>query len=93
MGIKKETPSISDIAQKTNDERKVQCASCGKIFKYKSELRVHVEVMHLKIKDHLCDQCDKSFSTKSYLNNHLSTHSEKKYTCLMCGMKLSRKEL
>ena len=83
MELKTEAPFISEV----------QCASCDKIFKYKSELRVHVERIHLKLKDYLCDKCDKSFSTKAYLNDHLSTHEEKKFTCLMCGVKLSRKRI
>ena len=86
-----EAPFISDITEKLNIERKVECASCDKIFQYESELKVHVKRMHLKIMDFCCDNCGKSFSSKSNLNDHLSTHPENKFPCHMCGMKLSRK--
>ena len=83
--MKKEAIFISDITKKSNVERKVQCMSCGKMFKYESELKVHANRMHLKIKDFFCDNCDKSFSSKSDLNDHISTHFGKKFTCHICG--------
>ncbi|XP_068223122.1 uncharacterized protein [Palaemon carinicauda] len=32
-----------------------------------------------------CEKCSKSFTTKYYLNSHLSSHSEKKFKCDTCG--------
>ena len=89
--MKKEAPFISDITEKINVERNIECGSCGKMFKYKSELKVHVNKIHLKIKDYVCNSCDKSFSSKSNLNIHLPTHMENSFPCYMCGVKLSRK--
>ena len=91
MGMKKEAVFISDITEKSNVERKIECGSCGKMFKYKSELKVHVNKIHLKIKDYVCKTCDKSFSSKSNLNIHLPTHLENSFPCYMCGVKLCRK--
>ena len=91
MGIKKEAPFISDSTKESDVERNTDCAACDKVFKYESELKVHMKRMHLKIKDHFCKDCDKSFSTKSQLNTHLPTHMEKNFPCYMCGLKLSRK--
>ena len=89
--MKKEAPFISDITKKLNVERKVQCASCDNMFKYESELKVHVKRIHLKIKDFFCETCGESCSSKSNLNDHLATHPENKFPCYMCGVKLSRK--
>ena len=89
--MEKEALFVSDITKQSNVERKFQCTSCDKRCKYQSELKVHVKRIHLKIKDHFCDNCDKSFSSKSDLNDHLSTHFGKKFPCYMCGVKLSRK--
>ena len=91
MGIKKEAQFISDNTKELDVERNVECASCGKIFKYKSELKFHVKKIHLKIKDFICDKCDKSFSCKSYLNAHLSAYLENNIPCYICGVKLSMK--
>ena len=91
MGIKKEAPIISDITEKLNDKRSIECGSCDKMFKYNSELKVHVKRIHLKIKDYFCDNCDKSFSSQTNLNTHLPTHLENNFPCYICGVKLSRK--
>ena len=45
MGIKKDQV-ISEMAK----ELKVKCETCDKMFMYKSELKVHVKAVHLKIK-------------------------------------------
>ena len=91
MGIKKEDPFVSDIKKKLKVERNVQCVTCHKMFMYESELKGHVKAVHLKIKDFVCDNCEKSFSSKSHLNAHLSTHLENNFQCYMCGVKLARK--
>ena len=91
MGIKKEDPFVSEIKKKLKVERNVQCVTCHKMFMYESELKGHVKAVHLKIKDFVCDNCEKSFSSKSHLNAHLSTHLENNFQCYMCGVKLARK--
>ena len=87
MGIKKEDPFVSEIKKKLKVERNVQCVTCHKMFMYESELKGHVKAVHLKIKDFVCDNCEKSFSSKSHLNAHLSTHLENNFQCYMCGVK------
>ena len=89
--MKIEGPFISDITKKLNVERNIDCGSCDRMFKYKSEWKLHMKKVHLKIKDYFCDNCDKSFSCQSNLNTHLPTHLENNFPCYMCGMKLSRK--
>ena len=91
MGIKKEAAFISDSTNEFKVEKNIDCASCDKVFKCESELKVHMKRMHLKIKDHFCKDCDKSFSTKSQLNTHFPTHKENNFPCYMCGLKLARK--
>ena len=87
MGINQEDQVISELKVKRNAE----CASCDKMFMYKSELKAHVKAVHLKIKDLFCDNCGKRFSSKSHLNSHLSTHLDNSFQCNMCGVKLARK--
>ena len=91
MEMKKEPPFISDITEKLNVERNIECGYCDKMFKYKSEMKVHVKKIHLKIKDYFCDNCDKSFASQTNLNTHLPTHLENNFPCYICGLKLSRK--
>ena len=92
MGIEKETPFISDITKEANVDKNEKCLPCDKMFQDESELKVHVKKIHLKIKEYFCDKCDKSFSGKSYLNGHLSTHLENDMPCYICGAKLSKKK-
>ena len=91
MAIKKEAPFISEIAEELNVERTVECGSCDKMFKGKSEFKVHVKKTHVKIKDFSCEKCDKICSGKSYLKVHLAAHLENDMPCYICGMKLSKK--
>ena len=79
MGIKEKAAFISDSTNEFKVEKNIDCASCDKVFKYESELKVHMKRMHLKIKDHFCKDCDKSFSTKSQLNTHFPTHKENNF--------------
>ena len=54
-------------------------------------MKVHVKRAHLKIKDFHCDECDKSFTSKSNLTTHKQTHSGEKFPCHICGVQLARK--
>ena len=64
------------------------CASkeCGKVFKDKRDLLTHEKSIHLKIKDHPCDQCDSAFSDSKRLSRHMRLiHTIDKVVCSFCG--------
>ena len=66
----------------------VQCTEYGKTLGCNRNLKVHMRVIHDKIRDFFCDACPKAFSTKSLLGQHQQgVHSTvRKFKCLVCGM-------
>ena len=63
----------------------------------RSYLIERVDLQNVRIhtrKPYSCDICNKSFSDKSNLSAHVTTHADQKpYTCNICGKSLSRKNL
>ena len=78
--------------------KQFKCTYCGKS-SYKKNLKRHVNAVHLKIKLHECDQCEKSFAHKHGLKRHqacrhdVKIHQEiKAHKCQCCNKSFSRKE-
>ena len=69
-----------------------ECPECDRVFTFKSELKRHIEVVHLKIKSHKCDQCSKGFSQKCMLDDHINAvHLKKReHQCQDCGSSFAR---
>ena len=69
-----------------------ECPECDRVFTFKSELKRHIEVVHLKIKSHKCDQCGKGFSQKCMLDDHVNAvHLKKReHQCQDCGSSFAR---
>ena len=51
-----------------------QCPICTQMFLHKNEVKRHVEIVHLNLRNHLCDICGSSFTRKSGLNAHRAKH-------------------
>ena len=73
-----------------NDNTKAyQCLQpdCGKIFRFKSEMKRHI-VVHLKQRPYTCSfpECNKTFKRSDALNNHSKVHTlQISYTCDLPG--------
>ena len=69
-----------------------ECPECDRVFTFKSELKRHIEVVHLKIKSHKCEQCGKGFSQKCMLEDHVNAvHLKKReHQCQDCGSSFAR---
>ena len=67
-------------------QKKFKCPQCdykcGKMY----HVKIHIERVHDKIRNHKCTHCDSKFYRKSELNRHESTvHSQiKEYSCKYC---------
>lgn len=66
-----------------NEKKLLRCKDCGKSFRYRSVLELHMRIHN---RGYQCHVCKKSFRFSSYLQQHLIIHSGKKpYKCPDCG--------
>lgn len=65
------------------------CEKCGKMFRWKHDMKRHIKTVHLGIKQYKCNICDKKFIDKSALSLHvLSTHKQDvTFNCTLCTKK------
>merc|ERR1712141_197852 len=58
------------------EQEKVPCTECNKIFKNAKTLRDHFRIMHkgTERRKFVCDDCGKTFLYKKYFNEHSLTH-------------------
>ncbi|XP_061476467.1 gastrula zinc finger protein XlCGF7.1-like isoform X1 [Rhineura floridana] len=76
---------IPDREKIDKGKERNQCFLCGRNFRWKSRLKVHLKI-HTGEKPFQCLQCGKSFGQKINLATHQKTHrGVKPYTCLECG--------
>ncbi|XP_033231825.1 zinc finger protein 718-like [Belonocnema kinseyi] len=77
-----------------------RCEFCGKLFKWKSDMNVHVDRVHRKkrpttsILMHKCDKCSQSYRFSGSLNRHKRLeHAAVKpqFSCDVCEYKSKRK--
>ena len=53
-----------------NGKEEFKCLSCDKIFKHRSVLCTHIDLVHEKKKPYLCNKCGYKAATKSRLKIH-----------------------
>ncbi|XP_067636552.1 zinc finger protein 493-like isoform X3 [Eurosta solidaginis] len=74
----------TEYRYKGMDRKKEICDICGKSFRYKQRLRVHIQA-HGKEKRYKCDFCEKRFTQIANARIHMRTHTgEKPYKCKYC---------
>ena len=57
-----------------NESGKYACEECGKEYASLPGLRVHIDVVHRGLKNHICHLCGQSFGRRSCLAAHKQTH-------------------
>ena len=70
--------------ERTIDEPKFACEHCNKLFKKEAALLRHFRIVHEKIKDFQCDQCQYKTSTAFNLRIHVKRVHERKPLKEMC---------
>lgn len=66
----KETRSTRKSSNDFSKESKVICPNCGILVK-RVNLQHHINIVHLKIKNYICDICNLQFYLKPRLKRHL----------------------
>ncbi|KAL3842136.1 hypothetical protein ACJMK2_020184 [Sinanodonta woodiana] len=70
------------------EETPFVCEHCGSGFKSRTSLNSHVFHRHSSVRRHQCNQCPKTFKTRTQLLVHDRTHSgEKPFHCPQCHYK------
>ncbi len=60
----------------THCEDKRPCAHCGKLFADGQKMKRHVNEVHAKVRNHMCNTCGKTFARKDKLRAHEVMHEE-----------------
>lgn len=72
--------------RKKSIKKPVQCALCNKISSSRANLRIHMDIIHLKKYKFLCSVCGKKCATRYRFDEHQKTHLDVKpqFPCDKC---------
>lgn len=84
-------PSVTG-AKNRSDKTLHRCNQCGKVFKTKYTLSIHLKMPdHTQSRPFVCNVCGKGFRLSSTLCRHKIIHTEKKpHKCEECGKSFNR---
>ena len=89
----KEVHKAKSLNLRKNNIVKCVCKICQKACLNKGNFLAHYKRIHLKLKNHKCNFCDKAFTDKKDLTNHIERHENKKnYKCDLCNKTFNAKD-
>ncbi|XP_034484179.1 zinc finger protein 431-like [Drosophila innubila] len=67
-------------------EKKFKCDRCDQTFKDKPSVSRHIKVVHLQIRNFVCQYCQKSFASAYHCKTHEKLHTRNDcFECKICG--------
>lgn len=84
--MKKELSEEEKIAM-----AKHKCCFCDHVSRVKTNLKVHIEAVHLKNKKYLCDECGYTAAQKDAMRRHISALHNLRFECEHCNMRFKRR--
>lgn len=74
-----------DSHLQSNEEGEFKCEICERIFKNLRLFRIHKRMHYTTLKSWTCKDCNKKYSSKNLLDEHMNMHTgERPYKCSHC---------
>ncbi|XP_064475976.1 zinc finger protein ZFP2-like [Ornithodoros turicata] len=85
-GVRVCSKTFESHMRRHTDEPTNICCVCGKHFYSHKKYTLHMERIHVGIKDRKCPVCQKAFYNASEVSQHMPVHlDEKRFKCEVCG--------
>lgn len=89
MAVQRSKKSFDfDVYMRPTNNGAFICNVCEKQLANRNSAKSHIEMIHLGVKHHTCEICDKEYYLRKDYNDHVRRHTaEQPYECTMCTKK------